>query len=320
MTIDPTAAADRIRPYVRETPFEPSLALAAETGADVWLKHEQLQHTGSFKVRGALSALLALPQAQRERGIVTASSGNHGMAIAYGMRALGLRGVIFVPEDASTTKVAAIRALGAEVRLIGEDCLISEGAARSYAEASGMPYVSPYNDPHVVAGQGTLGAEIVRQSPGPLDAIFIAVGGGGLISGVASVLRQAWPGVEVVGCQPEASAVMAESIAAGQIVELPDLPTLSDGTAGGIESGSITFPLCQQLVSRFVRVTEREIAAEVRWMIEQHHTLIEGAAGVALAGFRREAARWRGRRIGVVLCGANLSVATLRAILGEEGG
>jgi threonine dehydratase len=315
MIIQATHVEHAIRPYVRETPFERSISLSSNTGVNVWLKHEQLQHTGSFKVRGALSALLALSPDQRQRGIATASSGNHGMATAYGMRALDMHGVIFVPEDASPTKVSAIRALGAEVRQIGEDCLVSEIAARAYAEERGMAYISPYNDAQVVAGQGTLGIEIVRQAAEPLDAIFIAVGGGGLISGVAGVLKQAWPGVQVIGCQPEQSAVMAASIAAGQIVELPDLPTLSDGTAGGIEPGSITFELCQKLVDRFVRVPEEEIAAAMRLMVEQHHTLIEGAAGVALAGFLREAQQWRGRTIGVVLCGANVSAATLRAIL-----
>jgi threonine dehydratase len=308
------AAERRIRPFVRETPLEYSAFLSALTGAEVLLKLENMQHTGSFKVRGALNALLCLTFAEREHGIVAASSGNHGMAIAFGMRVLGVTGVVFVPEDASPTKVAAIRALGAEVRQHGDDCLVAEVAARRYAIEQGMSYLSPYNDLRVVAGQGTLGVELVRQAE-HLDAVFVAVGGGGLISGVASYLKAQWPDVLMVGCQPERSAVMFESLQAGRIVELPDRPTLSDGTAGGIEAGSLTFGLCQQVVDRFVLVSEEEIGAAMRLAIDVQHTLIEGAAGVALAAFLRCAEEFRGMRVAVVLCGANVSAATLKCVL-----
>lgn len=308
-------AAERlIRPYVRETPLEPAYQLSAETGVEVLLKLENTQHTGSFKVRGALNALLCLTAEERARGVTAASSGNHGAALAYGMRQLGIGGFIFVPDDASSAKVAAIRAYGAEVRHYGDDCLVTELYARRYAEERGMHYISPYNDTRVVAGQGTIGVELERQA-GALDAVFIAVGGGGLAGGTAAYLKQRMPGLNVVGCQPERSAVMMESVRAGRIVELPDLPTLSDGTAGGIEPGSITFELCQQLIDRFVVVPEEEIAAAMRLAIGTQHTLIEGAAGVALAGFLRCAAELRGKRVAVILCGANISLATLRSIL-----
>jgi threonine dehydratase len=307
-------AERRIRPFVRETPLDYSAFLSALTGAEVLLKLENMQHTGSFKVRGALNALLCLNSAERECGIVAASSGNHGMAIAFGMRALGVTGVVFVPEDASPTKIAAIRALGAAVRQQGDDCLVAEVAARQYAIQQGMSYLSPYNDLRVVTGQGTLGVELVRQAE-HLDAVFVAVGGGGLVSGVAAYMKAQWPDVLVVGCQPERSAVMFESLRAGRIVELPDRPTLSDGTAGGIEAGSVTFGLCQQLVDRFVLVSEEEIGAAMRLAIEVQHTLIEGAAGVALAAFLRCAEEFRGMRVAVVLCGANVSAATLKTVL-----
>ncbi len=307
-------AEQRIRPYVRETPLDYSAFLSSLTGVEVLLKLENTQHTGSFKVRGALHALLCLDPAQRERGIVAASSGNHGMAMAFGMRALGVTGVVFVPEDASPTKVAAIRALGAEVYQYGDDCLVAEVAARRYAVEQGMSYISPYNDLRVVAGQGTLGVELVRQAE-DVDAVFVAVGGGGLVSGVASYVKTHWPHVLVIGCQPARSAVMFESLRAGRIVELADEPTLSDGTAGGIEPDAITFELCQQLVDRFVLVSEEEIAAAMRLAIDAQHTLIEGAAGVALAAFLRCAEEFRGRRVVVVLCGANVSAATLKLVL-----
>jgi threonine dehydratase len=155
---------------------------------------------------------------------------------------------------------------------------------------------------------------LVRQAE-HLDAVFVAVGGGGLVSGVAAYMKAQWPDVLVVGCQPERSAVMFESLRAGRIVELPDRPTLSDGTAGGIEAGSVTFGLCQQLVDRFVLVSEEEIGAAMRLAIEVQHTLIEGAAGVALAAFLRCAEEFRGMRVAVVLCGANVSAATLKTVL-----
>src|SRR2546425_1289130 len=172
------AAEKRIRSYVRETPVEDSPALGRPGGGHVWLKMEHLQLTGSFKPRGAMNKLLSLPPEQRERGIVTASSGNHGAAVAYGLKTLGLRGVIFVPENASPAKVANIRAFGMEVRAHATDSGVTEAFARRYAEETGRIYVSPYNDPAVVAGQGTVGAELDRQLD-RIDAVYVALGGGG---------------------------------------------------------------------------------------------------------------------------------------------
>ncbi|MEP7344813.1 MAG: threonine/serine dehydratase [Gemmatimonadaceae bacterium] len=313
---DIRAADARIRPHVRETPVERSRALEADTGgADhtVFLKLENIQHTGSFKLRGAFNKLLCLTPEQRSRGVVAASSGNHGAAIAWAADALGMRAEVFVPEQASQAKVAAIRRMGALVTLFGTDGLDTELEAREVARRRGCEYVSPYNDLEVIAGQGTLGCELQRQLPA-LDAIFIAVGGGGLIAGVAADLKTKWPNVSVVGCLPEASPVMARSVAAGAIVEMPSLPTLSDGTAGGIEAGSVTFPFCASLVDEWVTVTEQEIADGVRHCLTVEHVLIEGAAGVAVAGFRRRADRLRGVSA-IVLCGANISAESLHQII-----
>lgn len=312
---DATLQAEaRIRPHIRETPLAESPALGELAGGRALLKLENLQHTGSFKLRGALNVLLALPERERRRGIVAASSGNHGAAVAYGARALGVPALVFVPGDASPVKVAAMRRLGAEVRAHGTDCVESEVFARAYAAERGMAYVSPYNDPLVVAGQGTVGVEIARQAE-RLDALVVAVGGGGLIGGTAAYLRSVWPGLRVIGAQPERSAVMAESVRAGRILDLPSEPTLSDGTAGGIEPGALTFDLCREVVDEFVLVPEEEIASGMRLMIEAEHVLVEGAAGVAVAGYLRLAERLRGQTVGVVLCGANVSLATLRSIL-----
>jgi threonine dehydratase len=306
-------ADSRVRPYVRETPLVESQALAAP-GGQALLKLENLQHTGSFKVRGALNALLSLAPETRGRGVVAASSGNHGAAVAYGARALGVPALVFVPRDASPVKVAAMRRSGAEVRFHGQDTVESEVYARAYAEAHGMAYLSPYNDPLVVAGQGTVGVELARQAE-QLDAVVVAVGGGGLIAGTAAYLRSVRPGLRVIGAQPERSAVMRESVRARAIVELPALPTLSDGTAGGIEPGAITFELCRALVDEYVLVSEEEIGEAMRLFIEAEHMLIEGAAGVAVAAYRRLAEELRGLRAAVVICGANVSLAALKSVL-----
>jgi threonine dehydratase len=307
-------AAERIGPYVRETPLIRSSLLGDDASAGVFLKLENLQHTGSFKVRGALNKLLTLTPEQRAQGIVTASSGNHGAAVAYGLRLLGTRGLIVVPEHASPAKVELIQRLGAEVRLVGDDALLSEQYARDYALQQGLVYISPYNDPQVVAGQGTIGVELARQLD-RIDAVFVAVGGGGLIAGIAGYLKAVRPGVTIVGCLPDRSPVMAESIRAGRIVEFESGPTLSDATAGGIEDGAITFDLCRALVDEYVLVSEEEIAAAIRTLIAAEHLLVEGAAGVAAAAYHKRRAEFRDRNAVIVLCGANISLQTLKTIL-----
>jgi threonine dehydratase len=307
-------AEHNIRPYIRQTPLEYSYPLSKLTGSQVYLKLENLQYTGSFKVRGAMNALLSLTPEQRARGVVTASSGNHGIAIAFGLHTLKINGTIFVPEDTSSAKVAAIRNYGVDVRFWSTDPLVTEVHARSYAAHNGMVYISPYNNAHVIGGQGTIGIELSQQI-NRVDVVLAALGGGGLISGIAEYLKTVFAHLEVIGCSPEHSPVMAKSVQAGQILEMESLPTLSDGTAGGIEQDSITFPLCQRLIDDFMLVSEEEIRQAMRLCIETHHMLIEGAAGVPLAALLKEPERFRGKTVVVVLCGANLSLGTLKTIL-----
>ncbi|MFN7930557.1 MAG: threonine/serine dehydratase [Blastocatellia bacterium] len=307
-------AEQRIRRYVRETPLEPSLALSAQSGANVSLKLENLQHTGSFKVRGAMNKLLSLTPAEQARGVVTASTGNHGAATAFGLRALQLHGTIFVPENASPTKVAAIQRYGARIETHGVDCLATELYAQDYARENDLTYMSPYNDPQVIGGQGTIGVELLRQAEA-IDAVFISVGGGGLISGIAGYLKHILPGRKIIGCLPENSPEMALAVKAGHHVQIEPQTTLSDGTAGGFEPGAITFDLCQQLVDEYVLVREADIARAIRWMLETHHQLIEGSAGVALAGWEKLHSQYSGQNVVIVLCGANISLPTLKQIL-----
>ncbi|MGB3562609.1 MAG: threonine/serine dehydratase [Thermoanaerobaculia bacterium] len=307
-------AEHRLRGWVRETPVEPSLALGQESGAEVHLKLENFQRTGSFKIRGAMNKLLTLTPEERAQGVVAASSGNHGAAVADGTSVLGIPGTIFVPEDASPTKVATIRSYGTEVRLEGADCVVAELRARSYAEKTGRVYVSPYNDPVVVAGQGTVGLELGNQLES-IDAVLVALGGGGLIAGIGGYLKSILPEIEIIACSPEKSAVMHASIEAGRILELDSEPTLSDGTAGGVEPGAITFDLCRTIVDRYVLVSEDEIASAMRLIVNRHHMLIEGAAGVPVAALLKEKASFAGKRVAVVLCGANISPEILCRVL-----
>ncbi len=309
-----TQAAERIRPYIRMTPLDHSPYLSRLTGAEVHLKLENLQYTGSFKLRGAMNKLLSLSPEQRSRGVIAASSGNHGAAVAFGCRALGVAGAVYVPQHTSSTKLEAMRRYGIEIRLHGDDSLVSEQEARRSAEQQGLAYLSPYNDLDVVAGQGTVGVEIAEQLPS-VEVVFVAVGGGGLIGGIASVLKSHNSAVRVVGCLPANSPVMAVSSERGQIVDMPTLPTLSDGTAGGIEAGAVTFPICQSLVDEYVLVSEEEIAEAMREVMENQHLLIEGAAAVAVASLLKTAPRWQGKQAAVVLCGANVGLDTLRSVL-----
>lgn len=312
------AAAKRIEGHVRTTPLEQSRVLAADSnGGQVWLKLENLQLTGSFKLRGATNRIRSLDQNERTRGIVAASSGNHGAAVSCAAAAIGSRATVFVPEGAAASKLETIRAWGGEVRTHGNDCVMAEAEARRYATVNGMTYVSPYNDPLVVAGQGTLAVEIARQLPdgAALDAVFVTLGGGGLISGVGGYLKIVWPDVKVVACSPRNSAVMHASLAAGRILEMASLPTLSDGSAGGVEPGSITFDLCRHVIDESVLVSEEEIRDALRLLIGRHHTLVEGAAATAVAAFLAHRDRFANANVAIVLCGANIDANVLKDAL-----
>ena len=308
------AAEERIRPHVRETPLEYSAILSELAGADVYLKLENLQRAGSFKVRGAFNRLLSLDARERERGIVAASSGNHGAATALAMGVTGIAGIIFVPESASRTKVEKIRRLGADVRFAGEESGATESFARSYAAEHHMTYVSPYNDELVVAGQGTIGCELLRQLP-KLDAVVASIGGGGLMSGIAGYVKSLKPRVVAIGASARHSNAMAASVRAGRVVETTHLATLADGTAGGIESGAITFDLCRSLVDEFVDVDEGDIRSALRLFIEAHAMLCEGAAALAIAGLLAARERLCGTTVAVIVCGANITADTLKAAL-----
>jgi threonine dehydratase len=306
------AVAPRLREHLPVTPLVTFGAFGDEVGVEMLVKCEHQQRTGSFKARGALAKSLTLSADQLRRGVVTASTGNHGLGVANAMATLGGHCLVFVPENASETKIAALRRLGADIHAEGNDSGALEPVARAHAAEHGLTYLSPYNDVDVVAGQGTTAVEILDQLDGRgLDAVFVAVGGGGLISGVAAVLRERLPGVRVVGASPSLDAAMAASIRAGRVVTVDARPSLSDGTAGSIEAGALTLALCQTLVDDWLLIDEPEIRAALRTVIDTEHVLIEGAAAVAFAAASRLREEIRGQRIAVISCGGNISATTL---------
>jgi threonine dehydratase len=294
------SASDRIRPFVRETPLDYSADLRA------WLKLEHLQKTGSFKFRGASNKIAMLTPEQAAAGVVTASNGNHGLGVAAAAQARGIPAEVFVSSHVSPAKARRIEAHRARLRQAGADPLTAELAARAAAAESGRVFISPYNDADVMAGQGTIAVEMLQQLP-ELDAVFVAVGGGGLIGGIGAYLKEVNPSVEVIGCWPENSPVMYECMRAGRVVDVPERPTLSESTAGGLEPGSVTLDVCRRVVDRAVFVSEEEIRDAMRLVLRTELWLIEGAAAVAVAAFRKEQARYQGRNAAIVICGRNLS-------------
>ncbi len=307
------AAAERIQPFIRTTPVDYSVALSELTGCQVWLKLEHLQHTGSFKLRGAANKLLALSQVERERGVITASNGNHGIAVCYAAKQLGLKPQVFMRQGVPEIKVSLIRALGGEPVFYGNDPLAAEVQARATAEQTGQVFISPYNDAEVIAGQGTLGVELYQQLE-KIDAVFVAVGGGGLVSGIAAYLKAVRPQVKVIGCWPENSPVLYECLKAGRIFDCPEQPTISDSTAGGIEADSITFALCQRLLDGYVLVSEDAIKRAMRLLLERERWLVEGAAGVAVAALIKESRNYSGKHVVALLCGRNIAAEKLREV------
>jgi threonine dehydratase len=312
------AAHSAIRPQVPVTPLDRSAALSAALGCEVLLKAEHLQPTGSFKLRGATNKLHVLGEKARRKGVITASTGNHGQAVAQAGALLGVPVIVYVAAATAAPKMAAIRALGAELVVIDGPPITAELQARQRAAAESRPYVSPYNDLDVVAGQGTLGIELHEQAP-DLDAVFVAVGGGGLIGGVGTALKALSPRTRVIGTWAENSPCMLRAIEAGAIVEVAEAPTLSDGTAGAIEPGSVTFPICQSVIDETVTVGEAAIANAMRRIAEEERWIVEGAAGVALAGLIARAEAYRGRKVAVVLCGRNIAFDTFLCAIGPAG-
>jgi len=314
---DILAANQRIKAVdggVRETPLDEASVFSEQTGTTFLLKCEHLQRTGCFKLRGALNKVLSLSDEDRKKGIVAASSGNHGIAAAQAARGGGADATIYLPDSVSSLKLSNMKRLGANTVLVPGIYAECEKAAHTAAETQGKTFLSPYSDPYVIAGQGTIGLELAEQCQ-DLAAVFACVGGGGLIGGIGSYLKAQRPDVEIIGCYAKNAPSMYECLKKGEIFAVPESETLSDGSAGGIEEGAISFPICQQVIDRHVLVSESEIAEAMRDTAAHERFIIEGSAGVAVAGALKTASDYRDKKVAVVICGRNVALDTFRAAL-----
>ena len=304
------AAQSRIAGQVLRTPVALSDRLSAQAGGEVWLKLENLQTTGAFKLRGATNAVARLRDVA---GVTTASTGNHGRALAHAARARGLRAVICMSRLVPANKLEAIRALGAEARVVGDSQDDAFVEAHRLARDEGFALIPPFDHPDVIAGQGTLGLEILDQLP---DAASIAVplSGGGLLAGVAAAAKARRPGLRIIGISMERGAAMAASLAAGQPVEVTEMPTLADSLGGGIGLGNrLTFPMVRDLMDDLILLSEDQIAAGIRHLASEGH-VVEGAAAVGAAAVL--AGRLGGPfPLVLILSGANIDPTTHADIL-----
>lgn len=308
-------AEKRIQGNILKTPLFPSTYLSELSGGNVYLKLENEQYTGSFKARGALNKILSTSAEERKIGFITASTGNHAQGFARALSIAGALGTIFLPTNASPAKVEALKSYPVQLEFFGNNSLETELYAKAQAEERGLIWVSPYNDPHIIAGQGTMGLEINDQSTEPIDYVLGCIGGGGMMAGVCTALKSISPNTKIIGCLPEKSPEMYLSVKAGKIVFIEFEETLSDGSAGGLEEGSLTFPICRDLIDDYTLVSEEAIADGIRFVAQKHHKIIEGAAGVAVAAFLKEIDKYKGKTVVIIICGANISMKKLKEIL-----
>ncbi len=304
-------AKRRIHPYIRKTPLEFSPYLSKQYETNVYLKLESEQLTGSFKIRGAFNKFLACRK-QLDNGFITASTGNHGKAVGYVSQMLKIKGKVFVPKDTQKNKLEGINRYDMAIEKIEGTSREVEIVARRFAEIHKIPFISPYNDLDIIAGQGTLGCEILKDLP-DVDMVFACIGAGGLIAAVAAYLKNKKK-ITLVGCEPKNSCAMSASIGAGKVVDVKHKPTLSDGSAGGIEPGAITFDFCRQYVDDYIQVSESEIKRSMVRMMDKHRKIIEGAAAVPLASLKKKKLK---KNVVVILSGSGVGLQTLKTVLGE---
>ena len=306
-------AENRIRKFIRKTPIEFSPYLSKLCNCNVYLKLESEQLTGSFKIRGAFNKLLSCKN-ELNNGFITASTGNHGKAVAYVSKMLNIKGTVYVPTKVSQTKLEAIKIYGINIKKYDGTSGKTEIHARRVAEKQKIQFISPYNDIDIAAGQGTVGYEVWEQLQN-IDAVFVCIGGGGLISGVAGYLKHKNKNLKIFGCEPRNSCAMSASIKVGNVIEVEHKPTLSDGSAGGIEPGSITFDFCKKYVDEYIQVSEKEIKNAMIFMIEKHHKIIEGAAAVPIASLIKKKNLHRNKNIVVVLSGSGIGIDVIREVV-----
>jgi threonine dehydratase len=305
----------RVYDVAVETPLETAPGLSARLNNTLLLKREDMQPVFSFKLRGAYNKMAALPAARLRRGVICASAGNHAQGVAYAAQRLGCKATIVMPVTTPHIKVSAVAARGARVILVGDSYDDAYAEAVRIAQREKSAFVHPYDDPDVIAGQGTIGMEILRSHSGPIEAIFVAVGGGGLISGIAAYVKRLRPEIKIIGVEPIDSAAMTESLRSGHRVRLPQIGLFADGVAVK-QVGEETFRLCRELVDDMVLVDTDDICAAIKDVFEDKRTILEPAGALAVAGAKAwvEKRSLRGRTLVAVACGANMNFDRLRFV------
>ena len=305
----------RVYDVAQETPLEPAGLLSQRLGNTVLLKREDMQQVFSFKLRGAYNKMAHLTQEQLSRGVIAASAGNHAQGVALAASRMGCRAVIVMPVTTPRVKIDAVRARGAEVVLHGDSYSDAAAHAAELQQRDGLTFVHPFDDPDVIAGQGTIAMEILRQHQAPIHAIFVAIGGGGLIAGVAAYVKQVRPEIRIVGVQTTDSDAMARSLAAGRRVELHDVGLFSDGTAVK-KVGEETFRICRQHVDEILLVDTDAICAAIKDVFQDTRAILEPAGALAIAGAKAyvEREKIRGETLVAIACGANMNFDRLRFV------
>ncbi|HEY7689099.1 MAG TPA: pyridoxal-phosphate dependent enzyme [Dongiaceae bacterium] len=304
-------ARRRIKDYIYETPLLRSRHLGEEHKSNLFFKAENFQLTGSFKIRGATSKLTSLGI---DRPVITASTGNHGIASAKAASLTGHKLTIVLPENVPQSKLQRIRSFNVNVQLHGSEGGLAERHARRQADTGDFVYVSPYNDPDIIAGQGTIGFEMLEQADG-IDNVFVTMGGGGLISGIGAVLKSDSPKTRVFGVSTRNSAALAASMKAGRVVDTDHADTLAEAAAGSVDADSMTLPLSMAVIDEVLLCGEDEIVAALRELARKENLIVEGAAALALAGFLQVAGRLQGQNNVVLLCGGNFDQEKILPII-----
>lgn len=305
-----------VKKYIRNTPIEDCRILSELTRGQVFLKMEHWQKTGSFKIRGALNCLLNLPIEKKSRGVITASAGNHGLGVAYASDLLGIKARIVLPVNAAPTKVRMLSQYHVEIIQAGRDYDEAEDVAHQIEKDCQLTFVSGFDDPAVISGQGTIVLEILNALPDP-DVILVPVGGGGLISGIAITIKERNPDIQIIGVQSEASPAMYRARQVNMVVETPIENTIADGLAGRLVSPAI-FSTIQKYVDDVILVKEEDIVVAILFLLQQNHTLVEGAAAVGVAALLSNKVNIEGKKCVVVLTGRNIDIETVTKILGEQ--
>jgi len=307
-------AHERTKDYLIPTPLEFSPYLSDQIDGEVWLKLDLVQKTASFKFRGALNKILSLTEEELDGGVVSASTGNYALAVAEAMRIRNRRATIYVGNDMDESRLEILRAHGLDLVVFDGDAWGAEIEARRVADEEGKVYVSPYNDPIVVGGQGTCGYEISQQLP-DLDAAFFACGAGGLLTGSSAWLKSHNPDVLTFGVSPSNSPVMFESVRQDKMITMDTKPTLADTCGGGVDLDTITLDYCRRYSDGIVLLSEDEIAAAIRLLFEQHRLVAEGSGVLGIGGILKNKEEFKGKKVVAVVCGRNIDLEVFKRII-----